>query len=166
MTEQKVLEAYAEGSPISLMSESFKIPERLIRDILKKHKEDSREKRTFTKEFRKMIAQRDMNGVARSTIAQELELNVNTVRKACEMFGQALKEKATSDKAYTKMVGEYSLDTCPSCGSKRNNLVDDKTTFCMSCDSEHEYNFGTKDKEGKWIEEPYVLKINFEYIEE
>lgn len=154
MTEQKVLEAYSEGSPISLIAESFKLSERLVKDILLKKKEESKYKRTFTDEFRKMIAERDMNGVARSTIAEELKLNVNTVRKACEAFGQALKEKATSDKAYTKMVGEFELNICPSCGSKKNNLVDDNTTYCLNCDSEHEYYDG------------YVLKINFEYLEE
>lgn len=154
MIEQKVLEAYTDGSPISLIAESFKVSERLVKDILLKNKEENRFKKTFTEQFRRMIAERDLNGVARSTIADELGINVNTVRKACEAFGQAIKEKATSDKAYTKISGDFKLDTCPSCGSNRNNLVDDSTTYCMSCDSEHEYHDG------------YVLKINFEYIEE
>ncbi|MER2006527.1 MAG: hypothetical protein ABS939_03665 [Psychrobacillus sp.] len=154
MIEQKVLEAYADGSPLGLIIESFNITHKQVTKILLSYKEKSRYKRTFTDEFRKMIAERDMNGVARSTIANELGLNVNTVKKACEKFGQAIKGKATSDKAFTKIEGEFSLNTCPSCGSKRNNLVDDKTTYCMSCDSEFEYHDG------------YVLKINFEYIEE
>lgn len=154
MSRHKVLEAYAEGSPISLIAESFKLSEEQVKSVLIKHKEDSRFKRTFTDEFRRMIAERDINGVPRSTIASELELNVNTVKKACETFGQAIKEKATSDKAFTRIDGEFKLDTCPSCGSKRNNLVDDRTTYCMACDSEHEYYDG------------YVLKVNFEYIEE
>lgn len=154
MLEQKVKEAYAEGSPISLIAESFKISQRLTKGILLKYKEDSRYKKTFTDEFRKMIAERDMNGIARRIIAEELELNVNTVRKACEQFGQAIKEKATSDLAFTRIDGEFDLKVCPSCGSKKNNLVDDKTTYCMSCDSEHEYH------------EDYVLKVNFEYLEE
>lgn len=154
MIEQKVIDAYSEGSPLSLIAESFKITEQLAKDILLKHKEGSRFKRTFTDEFRRMIAERDMNGVARSTIASELELNVNTIKKACEQFGQAVKEKATSDQAFTKIDGNFQLDTCPSCGSKRNNLVDDKTTYCVKCGTEHEYYDG------------YVLKINWEYLEE
>jgi Zn finger protein HypA/HybF involved in hydrogenase expression len=154
MIEQKVIEAYSEGSPLSLIADSFKISERLAKDIVLNFKKESKFKRTFTDEFKKVIAQRDINGVARSAIAIELEINVNTVKKACEKFGQALKEKATSDNAFTKITGDFTLDTCPSCGSKRNNLVDDNTTYCMSCDSEHEYYDG------------YVLKVNFEYIEE
>lgn len=154
MIKQKVLEAYSEGSPLSLIAESFKISEEQIKEILNDHREKSRHKRTFTDDFKRMIAERDMNGVARSTIASELQLNVNTVKKACEKFGQAIKEKATSDKAFTKIVGDFKLNTCPSCGSKKNNLVDENTTFCMACDSEHEYYDG------------YVLKINYEYLEE
>lgn len=154
MLEQKVIEAYAEGSSILLISESFKISQRLTLGILRKYKEDSRHKRTFTDKFRKMIAERDMNGVARRTIAEELELNVNTVRKACEQFGQAIKEKATSELAFTRIDGDFSLKVCPSCGSKKNNLVDEKTTYCIKCGAEHEYYDG------------YVLKVNFEYLEE
>ena len=154
MNKQKILEAYSDGSPLGLIIESFNITHRKVLEILITHKEENRFKRTFTDEFRKMIAERDMNGVARSTIAKELELNVNTVKKACEAFGQTLKERATSEKAFTRIDGKFKLSTCPSCGSKKNNLVDDKTTFCMSCDSEHEYH------------SDHVLKINFEYIEE
>lgn len=152
--EHRVVEAYSEGSPILLISESFKIPQRLALDILRKYKEESRLKRTFTDDFKKMVAERDMNGVPRSTIAEELQLNVNTVKKACEQFGQAIKEKATSDQVFTKIEGEFDLKVCPSCGSNKNNLVDEKTTYCMNCDTEHEYYDG------------YVLKINFEYLEE
>ena len=154
MNKQMILEAYADGSPVGLIAESFKTTQNEILEVLRNYKEDSRFKRTFTDEFRRMIAERDMNGVARSSIANELELNVNTIKKSCELFGQAIKEKATSDQAFTKIKGDFQLDTCPSCGSKRNNLVDDKTTYCMSCDSEHEYYNG------------YVMKINFEYLEE
>jgi len=154
MSTQKVLEAYADGSPLALIIESFNITYEQAVQILLTYKEESRHKRTFTDEFKKMIAQRDINGIPRSAIAKELELNVNTVKKACEKFGQAVKEKATSDKAFTKIVGEFDLKVCPCCGSRKNNLVDEKTTYCMSCDSEHEHYDG------------YVLKLNFEYLEE
>lgn len=166
MNKQKILEAYSDGSPIALIVESFNTTYEQVIEVLNTYKEDSRYKRTFTEEFRRMIAERDMNGVTRSSIAKELKLNVNTVKKACEAYGQTLKEKATSDKALTKIDGEFKLDTCPSCGSKKNNLVDENITFCMSCDSEHEYFFEKVDKDGKVTEKPYVMKVNFEYIEE
>jgi transposase-like protein/DNA-directed RNA polymerase subunit RPC12/RpoP len=154
MIEQKVIEAYSEGSPISLIASSFKISDELILDILKRFKEENRYKKTFTDKFKKIIAQRDMNGVARSTIANELDINANTVKKSCEQFGQAIKEKSLSEKAFTRIDGEFDLKSCPSCGSKRVNLVDDNTTYCMTCGSEHIHN------------EDHVLKINFEYLEE
>lgn len=152
--EQKVLDAYSEGSTISLIVTSFNTTYKNVINIIRNYKESNRHKRTFTDEFKMMIAQRDINGVARSTIAEELEINVNTVKKACEKFGQAIKEKATSDQAYTKIDGKFTLKKCPSCGSRKNNLVDEKTTYCMKCETEHEYYDG------------YVLKINYEYIEE
>lgn len=154
MIRQMILEAYAEGSPLSLIAESFKIREESVKGILLDYKEQNRFKRTFTDEFRTVIAERDINGVARSTIASELKLNINTIKKSCEKFGQSLKDKATSDKAFTRIDGEFSMSTCPSCGSKKNNIVDDNATYCMSCDSEHEYY------------DSYVMKVNFEYIEE
>ena len=154
MIRQRILEAYAEGSSLSLIAESFKMTKESVKDVLRDYKEESRFKRTFTNEFRTMVAERDINGVARSTIASELQLNINTVKKSCEKFGQALKDKASSEKAFTRINGEFSMDTCPSCGSKHNNKVDDNVTYCMSCSAEHEYYDG------------YVMKVNFEYIEE
>lgn len=149
-----ILEAYADGSPLKLMAESFNLTEEEIKDFLIKHKEDSRFKKSFTEEFRKMIAERDMSGVARNTIASELGLNVSTVKKSCEAYGQAVKGKASSENMYTRIDGEFDINICPSCNSKRNNLVEEGITFCRDCDSEHEYY------------EDHVLKVNFEYIEE
>ena len=154
MNKQYILEAYADGSSMSYLAESFGTTEEEVKGILITYKEENRFKKSFTDEFRKMIAERDLNGVTRNAIAKELELNVNTVKKSCEAFGQAVKGKATSDNAFTRIDGDFELDTCPNCGSKRNNLVDENTTYCRDCDSEHEYYEG------------YILKINYEYLEE
>jgi transposase-like protein len=160
LLEQKVLEAYADGSPIELIITSFNITHEQVTDILHTYKEQSRFKRTFTDEFKKMISERDINNVARRTIATELGINVNTVKRACEQFGQALKEKASSDNAYT-VVDVDNLEVCPSCKSKRVNEIDSmadqiNTTgiYCMACGDEHfELN-------GKFY------KVNFEYLSE
>ena len=153
MNKQYILEAYADGSSMSYLAESFGITEEEVKAILITYKEESRFKKSFTDEFRKMIAERDINGVARNAIAKELELNVNTVKKSCEAFGQAVKGRATSDNAFTRIDGEFKLDTCPSCGSKRNNLVDENTTYCRDCGGEYEYYKG------------YILKVNWGFIE-
>jgi transposase-like protein len=154
MLEQKVVDAYADGSPIQLIAESFKISHEQIKDILIKYKEESRFKKTFTDEFKKMISQRDINGVSRRQIADELNINANTVKKACEQFGQALKERAVSENTYTRINGNFTMKSCPSCGSSRVNAVEENTIYCKSCGEEHIIN------------EDHALKLNWEYLDE
>lgn len=154
MIEHKILESYSEGSPISFIADSFRLSEQITLDIIRNYRDKNRYKRTFTEDFKRMIAERDLNGVARSTIASELEVNINTVKKACEKYGQAVKDKATSGQLYTKIEGNFSLDICPNCGSKHNNLVDENTTYCFDCESEFEYYDG------------YIKKVNYEFLEE
>lgn len=152
--KQKVLDAYMDGSPITIIVSSFNTTTEEVLKILHTYKEESRYKKTFTDDFKKMISERDLNGVARSQIAKELELNVSTVKKACEKFGQAVKDKAISDKAFTRIDGEFDKKTCPSCNIKRVNEVEENTTYCLNCGDEYIHREG------------YVLKVNFEYLEE
>lgn len=153
MLEQKILEAYADGSPIGLIMESFNVSREQITEILDAHLEANRYKRTFTDEFKRMIAERDINGIPRRQIALELKLNVNTIKKACEQFGQALKERATSDNAYITVIRDFDLSTCPSCESKKVNVVDENTTYCKSCGNESVHN------------EDHALILKWEYID-
>lgn len=149
-----ILEAYSNGNTIFMIADSFDMSEEEVLELLLSHKESSRFKKTFNEDFRIMIAERDLSGISRSDISRELKLNAGTIQKACIQYGQAIKEKANDDSIYTRIDGEFTIDVCPSCNSRKNNLVDEMfTTFCMSCDSEHEYYDG------------YVLKVNFEYIE-
>jgi predicted RNA-binding Zn-ribbon protein involved in translation (DUF1610 family) len=152
--KQKVIDAYADGSPIQFIAESFKISQELTKDILIKYKEESRFKKTFTDEFKKMIAQRDINGVSRRQIADELNINANTVKKACEQFGQTLKERAVSENAYTRIDGKFTMKSCPSCKSKKVNNVDENTIYCMNCGEEH------------IIKDDHALRLNWEYLDE
>ncbi|UNH58423.1 hypothetical protein OEJ84_23095 (plasmid) [Bacillus subtilis] len=157
MLKQKVLIAYSEGSPLSLIADSFGITQEEAIDILRNYKEQNLYKKSFTDDFKKMVAERDTNGgkdITRSSIAKELNINPNTVKKICEEFGNALKEKAISDQAYTRIDREFDLKTCPSCNSKRVNIVDFNTTYCLTCGNEHIHK------------EDHVLKINYEYLEE
>lgn len=148
-----ILESYADGSHINVISESLNIDKSAIIDTLIQFKESSRFKKTFTDDFKKMIAERDINGVARRTIASELKLNAYTVKKACEQFGQSNKERASSENAYTRIEGNFSMDVCPSCNSKKVNEVDENTVYCLSCGSEYIHK------------EDHILKINWEYLE-
>jgi Zn finger protein HypA/HybF involved in hydrogenase expression len=152
--EQKILDAYQDGSDVGYIIECLNTTHSKVKEVLLAYKDANRYKRTFTDEFKRMIAERDINGVARRQIALELEINVNTVKKACEQFGQAFKEKATSENEYTRIDGEFGLDTCPSCGSNSVNIVEDNTTYCKKCGNEH------------IIKEDHALKINWEYLDE
>jgi transposase-like protein len=179
MIDEKVIQAYADGSTLETIAESFKISMRLVKGILLKYKEDNRLKRTFTNDFKKVIAERDINGVARSTIAEELDINVSTVKKACEKFGQAIKEKATSEQAYTLIEGVHDLKVCPTCQSKKVNEIDSisdnvNTTgiYCKDCGDEHFIITRTETQKVKGKKKPVevvindVYKVNFEYLEE
>lgn len=154
MLRQKILDAYADGSALGLIIESFNITHKQLVSELLSYKEESRYKKTFTDEFKTIIAQRDINGVSRSDIAKELQINANTVKKACEQFGNSLKGRAKSDNEFTRIDGVFPLDKCPSCGSKKVNLVDEKTTYCKECGSEHIH------------EKDHVLKLAWEYLKE
>ena len=151
--ERKVLDAYQEGSDLGYIVESFNISYKQVKQILIAFRDSNREKRTFTDELKKVIAERDINGVARRQIANELEININTVKKACAKFGQALKDRASSENEYTRIEGKFDMKTCPSCGSNDVNKVEDNTTYCKKCGNEHIHN------------EDHALRLNWEYLD-
>lgn len=154
MNKQLILEAYRDGSPIGLIKESFSLTEEEIKTCLEEFKNKNRLSRTFEDDFKKVIAERDINGIPRRQIALELNINVNTVKKACEQFGQTFKERASSENVYTRIDGVFDKSTCPSCSSKKVNEVEENVTYCKDCGSEHTFY---KD---------HVLKLNWEYLEE
>jgi hypothetical protein len=151
--EQKILKSYQDGTDLGYMVEKLNIPYKVIEKFLIEYKDKNRLPKSFTEEFKMVIAERDMNGVSRRQISKELGINANTVKKACEEFGQSNKEKASSQNEYTTIEGEFPLTVCPSCNSNKVNTVDDNTTYCKNCGSEHIHH------------KTYALKINWEYIE-
>lgn len=157
---QRILEAYRDGSPLNFIQECFGVSKQYIKDILLDYKKRNRYKRTFTDEFKKMIAERDINGIPRRQIAHELNINISAVQNACKQFGQAVKERAFSDNTYTLVEGVHSLECCPSCGSKRVNEIESVawntiTTgiYCMACGDEH------------FMLDEEVYRVNWEYID-
>jgi Zn finger protein HypA/HybF involved in hydrogenase expression len=151
--EERILEKYRNGSDMGYIVEKLNIPYKIVKQTIISFKEANRLKKSFTKEFKMLVAERDMNGVSRRQIASELEINANTVKKACEEFGQSNKERANSENEYTKINGKFPLTVCPSCESKDVNVVDDNTTYCKKCGNEHIHH------------KTYALKINWEYVE-
>ena len=149
----RIIAAYADGSPIEVIGESFGLTNEQVLEALHIFRDKKASKRAFSEDFKRTIAERDLNGVARSTMSKELGININTVKKSCEEFGQALKERATSDNIYTKIEGEFSTAECPSCKSKRYNNVEEETYYCRSCGKEHIHK------------EDHVLTVNWEYLD-
>lgn len=152
--ERKVLDAYQDGSSMNYIVECFNVSHEKVKEILISFRENNRFKRTFTDEFKKVIAERDINGIPRRQISLELEINISTVKKACEKFGQSLKDRAISDNLYTRINVEFDMSTCPSCSSKNVNKVEDNTTFCKKCGNEHIHMID------------HALKLNWEYLDD
>lgn len=153
LLQERIIAAYADGSPVEVIAESFNLTHELVLKELHDFRDQRRNKRAFSNAFKKMIAERDLSGEARSAIAKDLGVNINTVKKSCEEFGQTLKERATSDNFYTRIEGEFPTTECVSCKSKDYNLVEDNTYYCFKCGKEHIHN------------DDHVLQVNWEYLD-
>lgn len=176
--KEKVLGAYADGSEIRYIARCFDITEEEVIEILHNYREESKFKRSFTDEFKKLVAERDLK-FSRRQIAQELGINVATVKKSCEQFGNAVKDKAVSDNLYTLVKGVDNLDVCPTCKSHKVNDIESmadnlntKGVYCMNCGDEHftlneteEYKDDNDEIQVRVIG-TLVYKVNFEYLEE
>lgn len=155
--EQRILDAYREGSDLGYIQQCFNLSEEEIRKVLINYKDRNHYKRTFTDDFKKLIAERDLNNVSRRQIISELSVSANTVKQACKQFGQLVKRYASSENEYTIVKGVHNLDCCPSCKNKRVNNVESiesqETVFCMNCHGEF---FKLKGN---------VYQVNWEYVD-
>ena len=151
-TKRDIIDAYRDGSKLTYIAEQFNTSQEDIRSILLNLKELSRFKRTFTDEFKTIIAERDMSGISRRQISLELGINANTVKKACEQFGQPVKDRGSAPEEYDKILGNFKSE-CPSCNSKDINNVDKSSIYCMACGDEHELRDG------------YALRVKWEYLD-
>lgn len=155
MLKKRIVEAYADGSSITLMANSFDIMEEEILNVLRSYRDECKTSKSFTDEFKIMIAERDMNeDITRVSIANDLQIHSNTIKKSCEQFGQAVKDKSSTDNFYTRIEGTFNQEECPSCKSKRVNEVEEDVAHCMECGNEYMFY------------EDHVLKVNWEYLEE
>lgn len=153
LKDDEFLRLYKNGNDLNIIIRSLNLTKEESLEILKIFKEKNRFKNTFTEDFKKVIAERDSFGISRNQISYELGLSINTIRKACEKYGQKIKEKASSENLFTKIDGNFEMSVCPSCKSKNVNKVDDITTYCKDCGNEHEYH------------DEYVLRLNWEYLD-
>lgn len=152
--EKRVVSAYTDGSTVNLIAESFDLEPENVLDMLRAYRKSCRTPRTFTDEFKKMVAERDMSGAARMEMARELGINVNTVKKACEEFGQKNKDRTDFERLHTRVDGVFSKEKCFKCEGSHVNEVDDSgATYCFDCGSEVVYM------------EDHILVLNWEFVD-
>lgn len=155
----RIIELYRDGCTLEYLAKCLNIPSEVVENILIEYKENNRNKRGFNDDFKETIAMRDLNGISRRQISIELGVNIATVKKACEKFGQSIKNKDTFENEHTKLDKFYDLSYCPKCHSKNVNKVEENTIFCKECLSEF-YNVIDEDDN---IHETHI--INWEYID-
>ena len=153
MDLNKLKEMYGKGMPLSLIAEEFKVTEEEVLKQLRDIKKQSVYGRTYSDNLKQLISKRDAAGVSRRTISFELEVGMATVKRSCEQFGNAFKDASKSDKRYTIIAGKHDFDKCPLCKSQKVNVVEERTTYCKSCNNE-------------FVHKPdHVLKVNWEYVD-
>lgn len=144
---------YEDGLSIGSISEHFGIKEEEVYDCLEQLKSIHKQGRGFDDDFKKIVAMRDKSEVSRRQLSAELSINIATVKKACEKFGQSVKSKDAFENYYKELDKHYDLTSCPECNSKKMNEVDDNTYYCFDCGNEF---FNKEDK---------TYCINWEYID-
>lgn len=150
---ERLISYYSDGRSIDHIAWKLKTTEEDVLKTLRFYCNEQREKRTFSEDFKKVLADRDLTGIARTTIASEMGINVNTVKKSCEQYGQQSKEVASSEKTYTKIEGVFPRDKCVECKSERYNEVGEDTYYCYKCGNEYIHR------------KTHVLRVNWEYID-
>lgn len=138
--QDKILSSYRGGSEIELISYVLNVDIDIILQTIRNYKKSSKHKNSYTVEFKTMIAERDMNGVSRTNIKNELDIHENTIRKFCQKYGVVKKEKETeSDELYTYYSEGLLLNSCPKCNGKKLNTVTEyfgEEKYCINCSSQ------------------------------
>lgn len=151
--KERALDMYSEGTSISTIAESLSIDKEDLYIILSDYRKECKHKNSFSDEFKKIISFRDVSGVSRRKISEELGINQSTVKKACIKFGNAFKNKAKSEYEFTELKGVFDMNECPSCKSKKINFVEENNTYCLDCGDEFVYK------------EECTMKVNWEYLD-
>lgn len=153
----KIIKMYSDGADLKVIAKSFNITTSEVKKHLIAYKLEEKFGNGFTDNFRKVIAERDLNGVARAQIARELSVTPITIRRACKKFGDTIKIKTSNDEQTMKLFGEYTLEECPECESRKINSVDDNIIYCLSCGNEYDFN--------KYEKHGYIEKVLWEFID-
>ena len=98
----------------------------------------------LSEDLKKLIAQRDGNGISRTEIFKELNLNFVTVRRACEKYGSANKYNGRVSHRDIYEVVPFAIKhvpdgiTCPICRGRANSTEGSPDIFfCVKCLEEY-----------------------------
>lgn len=138
--EEEIIFRYSKGAHIDIIAKELGINIAQIMEALAVFKLNNTRSGSFSDELKKVIAERDLNGVQRSMISKELMISQTTIRKCCKEFGDASKMKKDTSNAYLKIKGDFSQDICPECSSRHVNEVNELTIYCMNCGGEFVFN--------------------------
>ncbi|MGL6083881.1 MAG: hypothetical protein ACRC4N_16020, partial [Gammaproteobacteria bacterium] len=190
----EVISQYEKGFNLDKIQKRLSINSEQLEKILSLYKDENLDKSRYTEEFKMVVASRHDNGVPQAHIVKEMKINSRTVAKFCDKYGNKDdSEGETESRLYTRIDGEHWREICPSCGSRKNNALNEDSTYCMDCDSEHIYCVEYKTPDDKIFETYqdaythlgfededmhsdvvmsqirstcFVKKVNFEYMEE
>ena len=98
----------------------------------------------LSENLKKLIAQRDSNGISRTEIFKELNLNFVTVRRACEKYGSANKYNGRVSYRDIYEVVPFAIKhvsdgiICPICRGRANSTEGSPDIFfCVKCLEEY-----------------------------
>lgn len=98
----------------------------------------------LSENLKKLIAQRDSNGISRTEIFKELNLNFVTVRRACEKYGSANKYNGRVSYRDIYEVVPFTIKhvpdgiICPICRGRANSTEGSPDIFfCVKCLEEY-----------------------------
>ena len=98
----------------------------------------------LSENLKKLIAQRDSNGISRTEIFKELNLNFVTVRRACEKYGSANKYNGRVSYRDIYEVVPFTIKyvpdgiICPICRGRANSTeCSPDIFFCVKCLEEY-----------------------------
>lgn len=181
---EKIVSSFSDGKPLEHIASKNKITLEAVQAYLMEFKENSKKNtNAYTQDFKEVVALRIDNGIAKLVVSKELGLSPVTVKKFYDKFSGKNTKRELSEQLYTRIDGEHWKEICPTCGSKKNNKVEEDTTYCMDCGSEHTYcvEYTSPDTEEtvdnyaeaveRWGENKvrstcFVLKLNYEFMEE
>lgn len=140
------IDKYLKSSDSQYTAKDF-IDELILREVTVS--ETKKNGKRLSEGLKKLIAQRDENGITRTEIFKELNLNFVTVRRACEKYGSANKYSGRVSYRDIYEVVPFAIQyvedgiKCPICRGRANSTEGSPDIFyCVKCLEEYTVRHG------------------------